>query len=105
MLGVSGLIVVGGYFIMQNRAEAPSDVKTEVDGWEVGAEVEGTNLQGPNGEVGFEVEPIVYKKPPQEAIDACKGRKEGDTCSVVAPNGTLPGKCLTSGQYLSCVPN
>lgn len=101
MIGVIGLVLIGWYFYIQNKTDAP--VATEVA--EDAEGPRGTFLEGPNGEVGFEVEPVVYKKPPQEAIDACKGRKEDASCSVVAPNGTLAGKCLTTGSYLSCVPN
>lgn len=101
MVGVLGLILAGWYFYTQNEIKEPAvtEVAEDAEG------PRGTFLEGPNGEVGFEVEPVTYKKPPQEAIDACKGHKEGSACSVVAPNGTLPGKCLTTGQYLSCVPN
>lgn len=101
MVGVVGLILGGWYFYTQNETEEPvvTEVAEDAEG------PRGTFLEGPNGEVGFEVEPVTYKKPPQEAIDACTGRKEEASCSVVAPNGTLPGKCLTTGAYFSCVPN
>ena len=103
ILGVVGLVVLLGYFFMHKKAEAPASVGADETSGQTTEEHTDVNLQAPQG--GFEIEPEVIKKPPQEAIDACAGHKEGSACSVVAPNGTLAGTCLTSGAYLSCVPN
>ena len=46
-------------------------------------------------------------KPPQEAFDACNGKSNGDTCTVVTPRGdNISGTCRTpKGQQLVCVPD
>ncbi|MBU0512258.1 MAG: hypothetical protein KJ638_11245, partial [Chloroflexi bacterium] len=44
-------------------------------------------------------------QPPQEAIDACNGLSEGDSCTVNLPNKDVEGTCLTISQgELVCVP-
>lgn len=103
ILVVAGAVFVGGYFVMQKKVTVP-EAATSATSDEVPAK--GTDLRGTNGEIGFEIEPATYKKPPQEAIDACKGHATHSVCSVEAPNGTLAGTCLTSpDSSLACVPN
>jgi len=45
--------------------------------------------------------------PPPEAIEACSGASEGETCTVVTPHGTLDGTCqqVPDAEELACVPN
>ena len=44
--------------------------------------------------------------PPQVALDACKGKREGAACSFEAPDGTLDGTCRTvKDDYFACVPD
>ncbi len=43
--------------------------------------------------------------PPQEAINACSGSNEGDSCQFVGAQGqTVVGTCLTVVNVLACVP-
>ncbi len=42
--------------------------------------------------------------PPQEAMQACSGKKQGDTCEMNAPSGVLKGTCLRIQSQLACVP-
>ena len=43
--------------------------------------------------------------PPPEAFEACRGRNQGDACTVNTPHGTLTGTCETfPGQGLVCRP-
>jgi len=43
--------------------------------------------------------------PPQEAVDACGGKKNGDTCSFTAPHGTVSGNCRVVPEgKTACVP-
>ncbi|MDP8223202.1 MAG: DUF1566 domain-containing protein [Candidatus Lernaella stagnicola] len=43
-------------------------------------------------------------EPPQEAIDACNDKDEGDDCEFEAPEGTLTGTCEIREELLVCVP-
>jgi hypothetical protein len=41
-------------------------------------------------------------KPPQEAFDACKGKKEGAAVEVITPHGKLKATCkLMQGQLVA----
>ncbi len=42
--------------------------------------------------------------PPQEAINACSGKSNGNSCSFEAPFGTISGTCLSPAGELACVP-
>jgi hypothetical protein len=43
--------------------------------------------------------------PPQEAIDACSGARQGNPCEMTTPHGTLTGTCLpVANNQLACVP-
>lgn len=45
------------------------------------------------------------RKPPQEAIDACKSLKSGQECSFSSPHGTVKGSCWApEGKHLACKP-
>lgn len=47
------------------------------------------------------------RKPPQEAIDICKGQSEGSECKVTTPRGdTLTGICQNTpdDKYFVCMP-
>ncbi|OQX21259.1 MAG: hypothetical protein BWK75_03450 [Candidatus Altiarchaeales archaeon A3] len=48
--------------------------------------------QGPGGQ------------PPQEVIDACSGKIEGDDCEFTFPQGKENGTCRTVNNQLACVP-
>jgi hypothetical protein len=54
-----------------------------------------------NGSVGM---PPV--RPPEEAIDACRGKSDGDTCGFTSPRGDeISGVCQTPLQnLLACIP-
>jgi two-component system sensor histidine kinase CpxA len=44
--------------------------------------------------------------PPQEAFEACDGKKQGDTCSFISPEGILNGECVAEFQdRLDCRPH
>ena len=48
------------------------------------------------------------RTPPAEAISACSGKNDGDSCSVTTPRGdTLEGTCSNTpdGKYFACKPN
>ncbi|MCP4571770.1 MAG: DUF1566 domain-containing protein, partial [bacterium] len=42
--------------------------------------------------------------PPQEAIDACRGKNDGAACSFVAPHGAVSGRCRTMRRQQACAP-
>jgi len=45
-------------------------------------------------------------RPPKEAIDACIGKKEGDSCEFRTPDGkTIRGTCRRINGILACVPD
>jgi hypothetical protein len=45
------------------------------------------------------------RRPPKEAIDACKSVAAGKACSFTAPQGTLSGTCWApEGKPLACKP-
>jgi hypothetical protein len=60
-----------------------------------------TNLifaQPPGGQGG-------PRKPPQEALEACKSLSSGQTCSFSASRGTVSGTCWApEGKPLACKP-
>ncbi len=47
-----------------------------------------------------------HRRPPPEALNACKGLKAGDPCSFSVPEGDLEGSCFTPAQDkpLACRP-
>lgn len=46
------------------------------------------------------------RKPPKEAISACKNKDEGSSCSFKSPRGDSPeGTCKQDGEYLACMPS
>jgi Protein of unknown function (DUF1566) len=65
------------------------------------------NGQGPQAQASQQQSPQLASggQPPQEAINACLGLSHNAACTVDAPNGAIPGSCMTvqSGQ-LACVP-
>lgn len=42
--------------------------------------------------------------PPEEAFTACNGKSQGKPCTVVTPQGTLSGICISRNDQLFCVP-
>jgi len=46
----------------------------------------------------------VHKKPPQEAIDACKGKSEGASVEIITPRGKIKLTCRTLDGQLFGVP-
>ena len=45
------------------------------------------------------------RKPPAEALDACKALSSGQGCSFSAPHGTVAGTCWApAGKPLACKP-
>lgn len=53
---------------------------------------------GPGGQGG-------HHGPPPEALEACEGGRDGDSCSVETPHGTLDGECHnTPDGQLACAP-
>ena len=45
-------------------------------------------------------------KPPAEALASCKTLSSGQTCSFIAPQGTMKGTCWApEGKPLACKPN
>jgi hypothetical protein len=45
------------------------------------------------------------RKPPQEALDACKSSTSGQECSFSSPHGTVKGTCWApEGKPLACKP-
>ena len=46
-----------------------------------------------------------HRKPPPEALDACKALKSGQDCSFTAPRGAVKGSCFApEGKPLACKP-
>ena len=47
----------------------------------------------------------VWKKPPQRAVDACRGKEEGNPCTFTAAEGILDGDCHVGIEaILACRP-
>ena len=45
------------------------------------------------------------RKPPAEALDACKSVSSGEDCSFASPQGTVKGTCWApEGKPLACRP-
>jgi hypothetical protein len=45
------------------------------------------------------------RKPPAEALDACKSASSGQDCSFSSPHGTVKGTCWApGGKPLACKP-
>ncbi|WP_421900741.1 DUF1566 domain-containing protein [Maridesulfovibrio sp.] len=42
--------------------------------------------------------------PPEEAFTACKGKSQGEECTVETPHGMLSGLCISRGEQTFCVP-
>jgi hypothetical protein len=45
------------------------------------------------------------KGPPPEAIDACQGKGEGESCSFEGKHGKVEGTCKTRHETMRCVPD
>ncbi len=43
-------------------------------------------------------------RPPQEAIDACRGKNQGNSCQFTSPHGAITGTCRSIGNQLACAP-
>ena len=43
--------------------------------------------------------------PPQEAISACSGKRDGATCSFSTPRGRVNGSCRSIQSNVACVPS
>lgn len=43
--------------------------------------------------------------PPPEALSACKGSRDGASCSFNTPRGTIRGSCRSIQSDMACVPN
>ena len=55
----------------------------------------GSSDRGPGGRSG----------PPQEAISACSGKRDGASCSFTTPRGSISGSCRTIQSNVACVPS
>jgi hypothetical protein len=63
----------------------------------------GGRPQGPPPEQGSEQGRP--QGPPPEAVEACEGLSEGDSCEFTSPRGdTISGTCQTIEELLACVP-
>ena len=62
---------------------------------------------GQNGPPSAGVQSLRPRRtPPQAAIEACKGKTEGASCSISSPDGMLDGLCLTGEENIfACRPN
>ena len=45
-----------------------------------------------------------HGRPPAEAINACSGKSEGDSCGFHAPHGTVSGVCHDIQGEFACLP-
>lgn len=47
-----------------------------------------------------------HRGPPPEALEACTGKSENDSCSFSGRHGTVEGSCITPPQEesLACAP-
>ena len=46
-----------------------------------------------------------HRKPPPEALDACKTLKSGQDCGFTSPRGAVKGSCFApEGKPLACKP-
>ena len=43
--------------------------------------------------------------PPQEAISACSGKRDGASCSFTTPRGRISGSCRSIQSSIACVPS
>lgn len=59
-----------------------------------GSNDRGPGAGGPSGRGG----------PPQEAISACSGKRDGASCSFTTPRGSISGSCRSIQSDLACVP-
>lgn len=59
---------------------------------------------GPRQGAGGQGMPGGRRTPPAEAIDACSGSSDGESCSFTAPHGVIRGTCRQIGGDLACVP-
>jgi len=48
--------------------------------------------------------PAALRDPPQEAIEACNGKSEQETCVFTSPKGVEKGACETVQDQLACSP-
>jgi signal transduction histidine kinase len=50
--------------------------------------------------------PLPNRMPPQEAFDACNGKKEGEACTFRSPEGLLDGECHAGVEnWFACRPH
>lgn len=49
--------------------------------------------------------PPTDRKPPVEALSACTGKSEGDSCSFRSPHGQISGTCRQMQNQTACVPD
>lgn len=45
-----------------------------------------------------------HRGPPPEAVTACEGAGENETCTFEAPHGTVEGTCRNIRDQLACAP-
>ena len=62
---------------------------------------------GQGGQGGPGMQQGGHRKPPKEALEACKSKKAGDSCSFTSPHGNETGTCFTpeSSKPLACKPS
>lgn len=58
---------------------------------------------GEIGNLSEEQRRELFEKRFQEAVDACAGRNQGDSCFVSSPRGVLNGSCVSREGKLLCV--
>jgi len=66
------------------------------------------NIQNQNGGSPQNVMPNQGRTPPQEAVNACNGKSNGDYCSFTSPYGDMiSGTCQIppASSTLACIPH
>ncbi|MCP4542087.1 MAG: hypothetical protein GY832_33595, partial [Chloroflexi bacterium] len=84
--------------------EPPVAQAAEISAGESQDEQPAAEQQPPAGEEPGQAQPPDGRTPPQEAIEACNVKSEGDVCEFTAQRGAETGVCETVQEQLACSP-
>ncbi|MCP4536409.1 MAG: hypothetical protein GY832_04615 [Chloroflexi bacterium] len=84
--------------------EPPAAQAAEISAGESQDEQPAAVQQPPAGDESGQAQPPDGRTPPQQAIEACNVKSEGDVCEFAAQRGTETGICETVQEQLACSP-